>query len=758
MTDLWRDPSFLSVIDALGECVLTLDADGRVTGCRCPGAFPLLESGRVEGKLLGELLPAEATSALGVALATLVQAGTPQRLTFELEVGGERRAVQAKLGRLSLAGGQTLVLLLDVTAHALAREAQEQADAYHRLFAENTSDVISVRTLEGRCLYISPSVERLTGFSPGELVGRLVRELWHPEDLARATAGSSDGCLTPPPEGIRVRHRVRHRDERWIWVETDARLITWRGEPAVICDTRDISRRREAEERAAEVLEELRQERAWAEAASQAKSEFLASMSHSLRTPLHGILGMTDLLEQTRLGDEQRQYLEAIRDSGKALHALLNDLQDLSKIESRSLDLEAVPFDLVEAVEGLADILGREASQRGIELQCEVAPDVPTMVVGDPQRLRQVLMNLVAGSLQGTGAGTVSVLVRRGHERRIRFEVHDTGALPAVVDAAALPAPRPSDHGASLMVSIARGLVELMGGELGASAHGSSRLIAFELRLPVSDQVPPLAERGLQGLRLLLAESSAAERLRLRDALEQAGAEVEVASGGVEVIRTLRDEPRFDCVVLDAAMPDLDGVAVASIIRTRSAITQVPVLVTAANGELPVEGAAALNGVLAKPVAARDLISAVRAVLGGGHLQAEPGGENRTVLVVEDNELNLRLARDVLRRAGYRVLGARGGKEALEHLRRQPVDAVLMDIELPDLDGLAATAEIRKLPGCAGVPIIAMTAHAMKGDAERFLRAGLDDYLSKPVDRRELLEVLGREIRRRGAPASAHGR
>jgi CheY-like chemotaxis protein len=311
-----------------------------------------------------------------------------------------------------------------------------------------------------------------------------------------------------------------------------------------------------------------------------------------------------------------------------------------------------------------------------------------------------------------------------------------------------------SRNGGPLGLTIARKLVALMGGELKArSAAGAGSTFYFDLPLVLAAQPAPRAEE-LRGLRVLVCDGNPSDRQWLREVLEQAGAEVDLVSGGVELVRTLQDEPGYQCALVDTSLSDLDGIATISIIRANPALASLKLLLVA-SAEVAERARSweqlGANGLLVRPLRRDVLIRAVHDVASTGRFCEAGGGLNQdgTILVVEDNLLNLRLARDFLRRAGYRVLGARDGKEALALLERHSVDAVLMDIQLPDMDGLEATARIRRQPAWARIPIIAMTAHAMKGDAERFLGAGLDQYLSKPVNRQELLDVLGRELAKR---------
>ncbi len=419
-------------------------------------------------------------------------------------------------------------------------------------------------------------------------------------------------------------------------------------------------------------------------------------------------------------------------------------------------------------MEGLVDILGGQATSKGIHLFCHVNPGVPPVVSGDPQRLRQVLINLIGNAIKFTAAGEVDVRVSatgEGQAGRIRFSVRDTGQGIAPEQAERIldsqgPAPpsgRSRRHpGVGLGLTIARQLVALMGGQLQLeSAPEAGSTFYFELPLPPSER-KAIEMQGtlLAGRRFLAADENATNRQLIRELLEQSGAEVELTSGGVETIRNLLDDPAYDCVILNSILPDLDGLSTAAMIRSNRTLEQLPLVLMISSSE-PDEVQRCeelkVNATLTKPIRRDVLVRAVHAVVtSGGFAEggARAAGE-ATILVVEDNEVNLRLARELLRRAGYTVVTARDGKEALRQMDQQAVDAILMDIQLPDMDGIEATGRIRETPAWAEIPIIAMTAHAMKGDAERFLEAGVDTCLSKPVNQTALLNMLARELARR---------
>jgi len=750
--ELWDNPIFQALLRSLEECVLAVDDDGCITGAHCSRENMLPEQQVVVGMSINAVFPVEVTHAFNVAIRTLRMTGLPQTVNYRLDLLAQRRHYSARLARPTLEGEPQgiLVAIWDVTRQVLAQQTMLESEAFYRLLADNSSDMIVVEDVDGRFLYISPSIRRILGVEAEAMRGRYRHELIHPEDLERMLRDHP--TRLPPPEGMQVRNRVRHSDGRWIWLESTVRTFEWQGRPALLSIARDISMRQQTEE-------ELKLAHGRAEEANRAKSVFLASISHDLRTPLHGILGMSELLEQTHLTPEQQEYLTAIQQSGDTLLARLNDLLDLSKIESGELDLQQVDFDLVEAVEGLVDILGNEATSKGIELFCHVQAGVPPLVRGDPQRLRQVLINLIANAIKLTNQGEVDVQVGQGQDGALRFTVRDTAV--GVADQVDQPASRWRRRvGGGLGLSVARQLVELMGGKLQTeSRQPTGTLCSFELPWPASAKRSIDAQgRMLTGKRILATDDNATNRQLIREHLEHAGAEVELTSGGVETIRNLLDDPAYDCVVLNADLPDLDGFATAAMIRSNRTLEQLPLVLTISSadaGEVQRSKELQVNAVLTKPVRRDVLVRAVHGVItSGGFQDDQPPGREGTVLVVEDNEVNLRLARDILRLAGYAVVSARDGKEALAQLQQHSVDAVLMDIQLPDMDGLEATARIRGIPEWADIPIIAMTAHAMKGDAERFLRAGVDDCLSKPVNRLELLSTLERELARRSAAAA----
>jgi signal transduction histidine kinase/CheY-like chemotaxis protein/HPt (histidine-containing phosphotransfer) domain-containing protein len=519
-----------------------------------------------------------------------------------------------------------------------------------------------------------------------------------------------------------------------------------------------------------------------AERASRAKSEFLARMSHEIRTPMNGVMGMSELLRATDLTPRQRRLSETISRSAEALLEIINDILDFSKIEAGKLELERIAFGLREAVEETIDLLAVRAHAKGLELACVIESDVPNDVRGDPTRLRQVLINLVGNAIKFTERGEVVVRVKGlDATGQLRFEVTDTGI--GIADEAQTHIFNSFSQadsfttrkygGTGLGLAICKQLLTLMEGEIGVhSVPGAGSTFWFEVRMPPVEDVAngddaactlTLPRMNLAGVRALVVDDNANNREILQQHLTSWGVDVTAADSGEAALALLADEslPGFDLALLDDCMAGLGGVAVAQIARQSPRCSGMR-LIMLRSGDGPdtnPECAAPFADILAKPLRHAQLFSCLRRVMAPAaesvlddaphpmQAGAAPRGTGPRILLVEDNLVNQEVAVSMLESLGCSTYAVGNGWQAIEAVTASPYDAILMDCQMPVMDGLTATAELRRREVGSGVPhipIIALTANAMEGDRERCLAAGMDDFLSKPFTRQGLAAVLSR--------------
>ncbi|MFN0102885.1 MAG: response regulator [Bryobacteraceae bacterium] len=519
----------------------------------------------------------------------------------------------------------------------------------------------------------------------------------------------------------------------------------------------------------------LREAKETAEAATRAKSEFLANMSHEIRTPMNGIVGMTSLLlQQSGIRGEQRDCLETVRASSEALLAILNDVLDFSKIEAGKLEIERIPFDLERMVEDAIDVVAETASEKGLEMQFYVSGEMPSVVVGDSLRLRQILLNFLSNAIKFTERGSVTVLAEPSGEEApggigVRFAVSDTGqGLTEKQQAKLFQSFMQVDvsttrmHGGTgLGLSISRRLAEMMGGKVGVrSLEGEGSTFWFTTVLGVSE-IPlpaPVSHEALRGKAVLVVGSQTMGLLLVRQQLESLGMQMVTARNETEACLAVeRDVPRFGAALVDADMAGIDALELARRMRARSAADILPVVFLASVRDQRLMTEAAGMGsaaYLMKPLRKARLTRALCRLVrpDGASAQAPPALSTLSadVLLAEDNITNQKVATMMLRRIGCRTDIVGNGEEALAAIGRKRYDLILMDCHMPVMDGWAAATAIRELErGRTRTPIIALTANAMTGDRERCIQAGMDDYLTKPLS----LPQLHAQLTKWAAPA-----
>ncbi|MBX3607828.1 MAG: response regulator [Piscinibacter sp.] len=738
----------------------------------------------VLGRPLALLLPEAARARHAEHLQRFADSPRPARRMGEraeihgLRADGTLFDAEASIAHVELDGEVFFTAILrDVSEARRAQQALARSEARFRGLAEAAPVGIFQTDPQARCQYVNDRWCAMAGMAAAEAAGSGWLRAVHPADRAHVQRAWEDAARAgQPPAELRYRFLRTDGSETWVMGHTVASGDAGGPPGGFLGTVTDVTE----SQRQAQALERARVE---AEAAARAKSLFLANMSHEIRTPLNAVIGMTTLLLDTPMSEEQRDFTQTIRTSGETLLEIINDILDYSKADVGKLEIEQQGFDLRRCIEESLDLVAPRAQEKQLNLAYLIEDGTPEALVGDVTRVRQILVNLLSNAVKFTHQGEVFVGADSeplaDGRVRVHLAVHDSGIgiaaehLPRLFQSfSQVDATTTRKYGGTgLGLAISRRLAELMGGTVSVESEpgvGSVFRASFEAGLAPAAMPAEYLQRdvpALAGRRVLIVDDNLTNRRILTRLALRWGMLPATLPSALEALDRIRHGEPYDLALLDMSMPGVDGLALVEEIRRQRGADQLPIVLLTSLGQragLPAHVQAALAGVLAKPIKAGQLFAMLVAVLRGPRPPAAPAPAEPApaalarqlplrVLVAEDHVVNQRVALRLLQRLGYRADLAANGLEVIDAVERQDYDVVLMDIQMPEMDGLQAARWIAQHRRGDGRPrVIAMTANAMPGDREAYLGAGMDGYVAKPIE----LDELAAALLKVGAPAA----
>ena len=697
-----------------------------------------------------------------------------------------------------------LGVLVDVTERKQEQEALREREQMFRAISTSALDAVIMVNERGEAVFWNPAAEKMFGFSREEILGKNLHKLIVPDRFkaeARQGFEKYQRLGSGPVIGLVIELAALRKSREEFPIEISVSGINHNDQFWAVALIRDITERKKAELKLKQAKEETDQINRQleesikkanqlareADRANASKSEFLANMSHEIRTPMNGVIGMIDILLETELTQEQRDFAETVSKSADSLLTILNDILDFSKIEAGKMDLDIIEFNLFNMIDSMNDILAVRAQDKNLEYICSIDPDIPDRVKGDPGRLRQILTNLIGNAVKFTTNGEIVIDVKLVQESPsdilLKFSVSDTGIgiaeekinslFQAFVQADASTTRK--FGGTGLGLSICRSLIRMMGGKIGVSSVvGKGSRFWFTVMLTkvmnrsTSDIIPVISIRNRK---ILIVDDNETNRKVLSRQLESWGCIYSAVDSAETALKMLLDANNtgdpFELAILDMQMPDIDGEELGRTIKNHLDIQQtILVMLTSVGmrGDASRMRKIGFDAYLTKPVKHNKLLDCLRTLFGQGsistgmektslvtwHTLKESDRGKERILLAEDNKINQKVAVKLLENLGYQVDVVDNGLEAIEALKTVSYSLILMDVQMPEMDGFEATRHIRNAKSDVidhDIPVIALTAHAIKGDREKCLEAGMNDYVSKPINKKQLANVLDRQLK-----------